>query len=311
MGLRRFSDDLATAARPSSTAFAHAALAGGSDKPLPFRGAMGLEAHSSLARLQEAWPTAKGFADSPDDAAEWTVHKPDCKVLRTSALQREISHADADARAAALFATLEADAKGASLQARSAARLPHLCNCTGLLASAWLTARPGPAGLTAVEFCISTRLRLGEDLFACQDGDVACVCGRSMEAGGTHSLTCVALWHTVVARHNALTETWLCIAARGRVTATCEPRVKQLPQPFHGTGDKAACARTCTGVLVPLQRILRLGRPLGCGGNRRVAESHTRPLPLAAQGGIGGGHRAGGSARSVAGAGPLSVCASP
>ena len=65
MGMRHFSEDVATAARLSS-----AALAGGCNKPLPFRGAMGLEAHSSLARLQEAWPTVKGLADRPDGAAE-------------------------------------------------------------------------------------------------------------------------------------------------------------------------------------------------------------------------------------------------
>ena len=117
MGLRRFSEDVATAARLSSAALAHAALAGGSDKAVPFRGAMGLEAHSSLARLQEAWHTVKGLADSPDNAAEWAGRKPDGKALRMAALQRAISHADADARKAALFATLEADAKGASSQA--------------------------------------------------------------------------------------------------------------------------------------------------------------------------------------------------
>ena len=38
---------------------------------------MGLEAHSSLARLQGAWPTVKGLADSPDDVAEWAGRKPD------------------------------------------------------------------------------------------------------------------------------------------------------------------------------------------------------------------------------------------
>ena len=77
MGLRRFSEDVATTARLSSAALAHAALAGGSDKALPFQGAMGLEADSSLARLQEAWPTVKGLADRPDDAAEWAGRKPD------------------------------------------------------------------------------------------------------------------------------------------------------------------------------------------------------------------------------------------
>ena len=61
----------------------------------------------------------KGLAASPNDAAECAGCKPDGKVLRMAALQRAASHADANARAAALFATLEADAKGASLQARS------------------------------------------------------------------------------------------------------------------------------------------------------------------------------------------------
>ena len=121
----------------------------------------------------------KGLADRPDDAAEWAVRKLDGMALRMAALQRAISQVDADARTAALFATLEADAKGASSQVRSAALadLARLRSCAGSLASAWLTARPGPAELTAVEFCISARLRLGEDFFAGQDGDDACVCG--------------------------------------------------------------------------------------------------------------------------------------
>ena len=102
MSLRRFSEDVATAARLSSAAFAHAALAGGCDKALPFRGAMGLEAHSSLARRQEAWPTVNGLPYRPDDAAEWAGRMPNGKALRMAALQRAISHADADARTAAL-----------------------------------------------------------------------------------------------------------------------------------------------------------------------------------------------------------------
>ena len=51
-----------------------------------------------------------------------------------------------------------------------------------------------------------------------------------MAAGGTHSLICGALWHTVVARHNAMTQASLRIAARGRIAATREPYVKQLAQ---------------------------------------------------------------------------------
>ena len=153
-GLRRFSEDVATVACLTSAALAHEALARGCDKALPFGGAMGLEAHSSLAWLHEAWPTVKGLADSLDDAAEWAGRKPDGKALRMAARQRVISHSDADARTAALFATLEADAKGASSQARSAdlADLARLRSCAGSLASAWLTAWPGPAELTAVEF---------------------------------------------------------------------------------------------------------------------------------------------------------------
>ena len=53
MGLRRFSEDVMTA----GAALAHAALAGVPDKAVPYRGAMGLEPHSCLAPLHEAWPT--------------------------------------------------------------------------------------------------------------------------------------------------------------------------------------------------------------------------------------------------------------
>ena len=62
-----------------------------------------------------------------------------------------------------------------------------------------------------------------------------------------------------------------------------EKRERWGPRPavsFMGKGDKAARARTCTAVLVPLQRIFGFGRhpsPLGCGGNRRGRKrvSHT------------------------------------
>ena len=206
MGLRRFSEDVATAARLSSAALAHAALAGGCDKALPFRGAMGLEVHSSLARLQEAWPTVKGLADRPDDAAERAGRNPDGKALRMAALQRAIFQADADARTAALFAPLEADAKGASSQVRSAALadLARLRSCAGSLASAWLTARPGPAELTAVVICISARLRLGED-FSQVKTETMRVSAADPWQPAAPTPSYGALWHTVVARHNALT----------------------------------------------------------------------------------------------------------
>ena len=183
--MQRFSEDVATAASLSSAALAHAVLAGGLDKALPVRGAMGLEAHSSLARLQKAWPTVKGLADRRDDAAEWAGRNPDGKALRMAALMWAISHADAGARAASLFATLEADTRGPSSQSRSAALadLTRSHTCAGLLASAWLTARPGPRELTAVEFCISARLRLGESLRR-SDGDDACVTRRKLQTPG-------------------------------------------------------------------------------------------------------------------------------
>ena len=148
---------------------------------------MGLEAHSSLARLQEAWPTVKGLADRPDDAAEWARRQPDGKALRMAALQRAISQADADARTAALFATLEADTKGASSQVRSAALADpaRLRSCAELLVSAWLTARPGPAELTAVEFCISARMRLGAFR---RSGWRRCVCLRPIHGSRWHPL---------------------------------------------------------------------------------------------------------------------------
>ena len=111
VGLRRFSEDVATAARPSSAALAlaHAALAGGSDKALPVSGAMGFAAHVSLAWLKEAWPTKEarptkiGLNDSPDYAAEWAGRTPDVKAWRMAAPQRATSHEDADARAPAIL----------------------------------------------------------------------------------------------------------------------------------------------------------------------------------------------------------------
>ena len=118
---------------------------------------------TSLEPFQEAWLTVKGLADSPGDAAEWSGRKPDGKVLRWAALQRAMSHADADARAPAFFATLEADAKGVSSQEWSA------CRPCPLVQLRRAGARPCAADLAAVEFCISAHLRLGKVLFAGQD----------------------------------------------------------------------------------------------------------------------------------------------
>ena len=107
---------------------------------------------------------------------------------------------DVDAHSAALFTTLEADAKGVSSYAQSTALadLARLHSCAGSLVSAWLTARFGAAKLTAAEFGIST----GEDVFAGQEGNAACECGRSTTAGGTHS---GAPWNNEGARGHAIT----------------------------------------------------------------------------------------------------------
>ena len=93
-------------------------------------------------------------------------------------LTNAVEHADAHARAAAVFATLEADAAGQASQLRAAALsdMARLGSCAAALASAWLTARPGLAELTAVEFRSNALLRLGEDLFPGLDQDMACVC---------------------------------------------------------------------------------------------------------------------------------------
>ena len=91
-----------------------------------------------------------------------------------------------------------------SCQARSAALadLARLRSCAGSLASAWLTAWPGPAELTAVEFCISARLRLGEDLFAGQDGDDACAADPLQPVAPTPSYAarCGTQWWLAITR---------------------------------------------------------------------------------------------------------------
>ena len=57
-----------------------------------------------------------------------------------------------------------------------------------------------------------------------------------MAAEGSRSLICTALWYTVVARHNALMEAWLRIAAYGEIVATRDPHVKQFPQRKRAMG---------------------------------------------------------------------------
>ena len=122
---------------------------------------------------------------------------------------------------------------------------PGFCSASQRYLYACLESKVGRTTRTAhgSRICFSARLRLGEDLCAGQDEDDACVCGRFMAAGGTHSFICGALWHTVVACHNALTEAWLRIAARGGIAATREPHVKQLPQRPRAMGLPALPTR--------------------------------------------------------------------
>ena len=153
-------------------------------------------------------------------------------------LQHAVAHVDADVRAAAVFATLEADVSGQASQLRAAALsdMARLRSCAGALASALLTARPGLAELTAVEFRSNALLRLGEDLFPCQDQGMTCVCGRAATAGGTHALVCGALWHTAVAHHNIMVDAWCRVFGRAGISSSLEPNVKQLQQRIPAAG---------------------------------------------------------------------------
>ena len=76
---------------------------------------------------------------------------------------------------------------------------------------------------------------------------------------------------------------------------------------FHGTGGQSGTrpylyGRTCPASTHLWLRQTPQSRRLRRQPKRTQAgESHTRPPPLAAQGGVGGGHRAAGRAGSVAG----------
>ena len=238
MGLQRFNEDVATAARLSSAAVACAALADGGGKGDPFRGAAELDARAAVESLRRSWPSVKGLADSPDDPREWARCSQAEKTLRMAGLQHAVAHADADARAAPVFATLEADASGQAYQLRAAALsdMARLRSCAGALASAWLMAQPGLAELTAVEFRTNALIRLDDDLFPGQGQDMACVCGRAATVGGTHALVCGALWHTVVARHNMMVDAWRRLFPRAGISSSLEPHVRQLPQRLRAAG---------------------------------------------------------------------------
>ena len=74
---------------------------------------------------------------------------------------------------------------------------------------------------------------------------------------------------------------------------------------FMGRGDKAAHARTCTcpaSMHLWLRQTLQSPRLQRQPQRTQAGVSRTRPPPLAAPGGTGGGHRAGVCAGSAAGA---------
>lgn len=85
MGLRHFSEDVGTAARLSSAAVAHAALADGNERALPFRDMAEVEARTSLNRLWEAWPSIKGLSNCLDESVHWARLTIDGTMLRMAA----------------------------------------------------------------------------------------------------------------------------------------------------------------------------------------------------------------------------------
>ena len=207
-------------------------------------------------------------------------------------LQHAVTRADADARAAAVFAMLEADAAGQATQLRAAALsdMARLRSSAGALASAWRPARPGHAELTAVEFRTNALLRVGEDLFPGQDRDLACVSGHTA-ASGAHALVCGALWHTV-ARHNMMVDVWRRVFARAGISSSLEPHVKQLPQRLHAAGlpalpsrptgshphdSKTVCATLTTSALSTSPALAVPSTPYGTQASHPATPSATAP----------------------------------
>ena len=138
MGLWRCNEDVATAARLSPAALACAALADGRGKDDPYRRAAELNVRAAVESLRRSWPSVKGLADSPDDPRKWARCSQAKEALRMDSLQHAVTHADADAHAAAVFATLEADAAGQATQLQAAALsdMARLRSCAGALTSA-------------------------------------------------------------------------------------------------------------------------------------------------------------------------------
>ena len=178
------------------------ALADGRRKGDPFWGPDELVARAAVESLRRSWPSAKGLANSFKDPREWARCSQGEKILRMAGLQHAVTHADADARTVAVFATLEADAAAQASQLRAAA-LSRLRSYAGALTSAWLTARPSLVELMAVEFrtappqrrsipwpgsrySVRVRPRCGSRRYPrpCMRCSVAHNCGSSQHYGG-------------------------------------------------------------------------------------------------------------------------------
>ena len=180
---------------------------------------------ATVYSFRQSWPSVNELADTPDDPREWARCSQAERTLRIAGHQHVMTHLDADAHIAAVFATFEADAAGQASQLRVAALsdMARLRRCDGALMSAWLTARVGLPELTAFKFRTNALLRLGEDLFPGQDRDIACVCGCAAAAVGTHALVCAhacgPLWHTIVARLNMMVDAWQGVFARAGISS--------------------------------------------------------------------------------------------
>lgn len=130
------------------------------------------------------------------------------KVLRTAALQQVVSRTHADARVAALFVTLEADARGpAPLPKESELNdISRLQSWFWVFESAWLWRRPSFTGVTTIEVCVSAqatsrRGSLGWLPWSCS------LRPRAIDDGGQNTLPHLRSIVVVVARHNWMAET--------------------------------------------------------------------------------------------------------
>ena len=145
MGLRHYTADVADAARLSSAALAQCALVDGVERGRPFRGSAAVELQGVLDRLRATWGHAiADLGAGPADAAAWALDAT--AKLRLTQLQRAISRAEADGRKAAMFAALFTAGSGRTSQFTEdgQAAAARLRSCMGAMASAWLTALPGP-----------------------------------------------------------------------------------------------------------------------------------------------------------------------